>query len=68
MYVVPYSGKSSRFPGQIVVLLDAEQQLVLQTLGQMFPEDEGQGAQHELAQEHEYDQAEVLRGKEGIIG
>lgn len=42
------------------MLLDAEQQLVLQTLGQMFPEDEGQGAQHELAQEHQYDQTEVL--------
>lgn len=60
VYVVPYSGKGSRLPGQIVVLLDAEQQLVLQTLGKVFPEDEGQGAQHELAQEHEYHQTEIL--------
>lgn len=33
VYVIPYSGKSSRFPGQVVMLLDAEQQLVLQTFG-----------------------------------
>lgn len=46
------------------MLLDTEQQLVFQTLGQMLSKHEGQSAEHKLAQEHQYHQTEVLRTKE----
>lgn len=43
------------------MLLNAVQQFLLQASSEMFPEHERQGAQHELGEEHEYHQAEILQ-------
>jgi len=43
------------------VLLDAVQQLFLHASGEILPERERQGAQHEFSEEHEDHQAEILK-------
>lgn len=61
MYMVPHGRECSRLPRDIIMLLNAVQQFLLQAPREMFSEHERQGAQHELGEKHEYYQAEILK-------